>query len=501
MRRDPPVSAIVIFGATGDLTRRKLLPALYHLHVEGLLPGAVAVVGASRSDLGDDGFRELAREAVGRFGRHPPEGAAWEGFASRLRYVRASFTEPGGLDPLAGRLREVERRGPAARLFYAATPPAAFPDLVRALGEAGLAPGSRIVLEKPFGHDLASARELNAAVHEVFDESQVFRIDHYMGKETVQNILALRFSNGLFEPIWNRRYLDHVQITVAEEIGIEGRGDFYEQTGCLRDMVQTHLLQVLTFVAMEPPLSFDPDRLRDEKVRVLRATHVCDPSRAVFGQYEGYRGEEGVAPDSTVETFVALELEIENWRWAGVPFYLRTGKRLARRASEVTLVLREVPYNVFREAGVESLPRDHLTIRIQPDEGVTLAINAKRPGVGFELGRATMDFDYERAFPTELLDAYELLLLEAMEGDHTLFLREDAVERAWEILEPLLEAPPPVRPYPAGSWGPPEADELVAPHRWHVHGGARPSPGTGRTGEEGAATGTGRPLGTEAASG
>ncbi|HWO71378.1 MAG TPA: glucose-6-phosphate dehydrogenase [Actinomycetota bacterium] len=495
MRRDPPVSAIVIFGATGDLARRKLLPALYHLHVEGLLPEGVAVVGSSRSDLGDDAFRELAREAVERFGRHPPSGVAWERFAPRLRYARSSFTEPGGLALLVRRLREAERGGSAGRLFYAATPPAAFPDLVRALGEAGLAPGSRIVIEKPFGRDLASARQLNAAVREVFDESQVFRIDHYMGKETVQNILALRFSNGLFEPIWNRRYLDHVQITVAEEIGIEGRGDFYEQTGCLRDMVQTHLLQVLTFVAMEPPLSFDPDRLRDEKVRVLRAARVCDPARAVFGQYEGYRKEEGVAPGSGVETFVALELEIENWRWAGVPFYLRTGKRLARRASEVTLVFREVPYNVFRGAGVEALRRDHLTIRIQPDEGVTLAINAKRPGAGFALGRATMDFDYERAFPTELLDAYELLLLEAMEGDHTLFLREDAVERAWEILSPLLEAPPPVRPYPPGSWGPPEADELIAPHRWHLQGAGRAGPGTGRPAQLGAADAPRRPLG------
>jgi glucose-6-phosphate 1-dehydrogenase len=473
VRPGAPVGVIVIFGASGDLTRRKLLPALFRLDVRGLLPEGVAIVGASRSDLDDEAFRGLAREAVARFGPQPPEGPSWDRFAARLRYARASLTGGGGLAPLVGLLGEVERARPSGRLFYAAIPPAASADLVRALGEAGLAPGSRIVLEKPFGHDLASARELNAVVHEVFEESQVFRIDHYMGKETVQNILALRFSNGLFEPIWNRRYLDHVQITVAEEIGIEGRGDFYEQTGCLRDMVQTHLLQVLTFVAMEPPLSFDPDRLRDEKVRVLRATHVCDPSRAVFGQYEGYRGEPGVAPDSEVETFVALELEIENWRWAGVPFYLRTGKRLARRTSEVTLVFREVPYNVFREAGVEVLRRDHLTIRIQPDEGVTLAINAKRPGAGFELGRATMDFDYERAFPAGLLDAYELLLLEAMEGDHTLFLREDAVERAWEILAPLLEARPPVRPYPPGSWGPPEADDLIAPDRWHVYGGAR----------------------------
>jgi len=501
VRRAAPVGTIVIFGATGDLTRRKLLPALFHLDVQGLLPPAVAIVGASRGGLDDEAFRGLAREAVARFGRHPPAGPSWDRFAARLRYAAVNLTGGGGLAPLVRLLGALARGGPSGRLFYAAIPPAAFAELVRALGEAGLAPGSRIVLEKPFGRDLASARELNAVVHEVFDESQVFRIDHYMGKETVQNILALRFSNGLFEPIWNRRYLDHVQVTVAEEIGIEGRGDFYEQTGCLRDMVQTHLLQVLTFVAMEPPLSFDPDRLRDEKVRVLRAAHVCHPSRAVFGQYEGYRAEEGVAPDSQVETFVALELEIENWRWAGVPFYLRTGKRLARRASEVTLVFREVPYNVFREVGVEALPCDHLTIRIQPDEGVTLAINAKRPGAGFELGRATMDFDYERAFPTELLDAYELLLLEAMEGDHTLFLREDAVERAWEILSPLLEAPPPVRPYPPGSWGPPEADELIAPRRWHLHGAGRAASGARRPDQPRAAEAPGGPLGTASGTG
>jgi glucose-6-phosphate 1-dehydrogenase len=289
-----------------------------------------------------------------------------------------------------------------------------------------------------------------------------------MGKETVQNILALRFANGLFEPVWNRRYIDHVQITVSEEIGIEGRGAFYDQTGAIRDMIQTHLFQVMTFIAMEPPVSFEPDRLRDEKVKLLRSTNVCDPERVVRGQYAGYHDEEGVAPASTMETFAAMELEIFNWRWAGVPFFLRTGKKLAIKTSEVTIVFKEVPYNVFRAVGVPPARRDHLTIRIQPDEGITVALNVKQPGPGLALGRATMDFDYDREFHSELLDAYELLMIEAMEGDHTLFLRQDEVERAWEILDPVLEHMPVTMPYEPGTWGPELADDLISPHQWHV---------------------------------
>jgi glucose-6-phosphate 1-dehydrogenase len=303
----------------------------------------------------------------------------------------------------------------------------------------------------------------------VFDEDQVFRIDHYMGKETVQNILAFRFTNGLFEPVWNRRYIDHVQITVAEEIGIEGRGNFYEQTGAIRDMVQTHLLQVLTFVAMEPPVTYQEDRLRDEKVKVLQAIHPVDPDKVVRGQYEGYLNEPGVARYSTVETFVAMELEIENWRWAGVPFFLRTGKRLAKKTSEITLVFKDVPFNVFHETRAGRPRRDHLTIRIQPDEGISLAVNVKEPGPDLRLSRSTLDFDYESEFQSDLLDAYELLMLEAMEGDHTLFLRQDTVERAWEILMPALDSPAPIVRYAAGSWGPDDANLLIEPHRWHTH--------------------------------
>jgi glucose-6-phosphate 1-dehydrogenase len=326
------------------------------------------------------------------------------------------------------------------------------------------------VFEKPFGRDLASAQELNASIHAVFDESQVYRIDHYLGKETVQNILAFRFANGMFEPTWNRRYLDHVQITVAEKIGIEGRGAFYEQVGNIRDMISTHLFQTMTFLAMEPPVSFEPDRLRDETVKVLRSTQVCRSDRVVRGQYKGYREEDGVSDDSTTETFSAMELEIDNWRWSGVPFYLRTGKGLAEKVSEITLKFRKVPFNIFKGTDMDLPKRDHLSIRIQPNEGITLALNAKKPGPGLELGRVPMDFDYATDFKGEISDAYELLLLEAMRGDHTLFLRQDGVERAWEILEPILQHPSPITFYDQGSWGPAEADELIAPRKWHVTG-------------------------------
>jgi glucose-6-phosphate 1-dehydrogenase len=366
------------------------------------------------------------------------------------------------------------------RFFDAAVPPTAYGDIVHRIREARLQENAKIVFEKPFGRDLATAVELNEAIHGVFDESQVFRIDHYLGKETVQNILAFRFANGMFEPIWNRRYIDHVQITVAESIGIEGRGAFYEQVGNIRDMVSTHLFQVMTFVAMEPPVSFEPDRLRDETVKALRATRACDPARVVRGQYAGYREEEGVATGSTVETFSAIELEVDNWRWAGVPFFLRTGKALRQKASEITLKFRKVPFNVFRGAGkgadVELAKRDHLTIRIQPNEGITIAFNAKQPGPGMNLGRVTMDFDYAEDFPhAEIAAAYELLLVEAMRGDHSLFIRQDGVERAWEILQPVLDDPSPIQPYERGSWGPQGAEELIAPRKWHVAGEHDPS--------------------------
>jgi glucose-6-phosphate 1-dehydrogenase len=463
--------AIVIFGASGDLTRRKLLPAFFHLYLEGLLPERFAIVGYARTVMTDDEFRELAHDAMVQHGRHLPAGEVWSDFAKHLRYVPGEFADQGAMDHIVEELAEVDdaHGTEGNRFFYAATPEAAYPAIVERIGESGLAPDSRIVFEKPFGHDLASARRLNAIVHEVFRESQVFRIDHYLGKETVQNILAFRFANGLFEPVWNRRYIDHVQITAAESIGIEGRGAFYEQTGAIRDLISTHLFQMMTFLAMEPPVSFEPNRLRDETVKVLRSTNLCDPARVVRGQYVGYRSEEGVSDDSTVETFAAMEIELDNWRWAGVPIYLRTGKRLAQKATEITLKFRKVPFNVFRGSDIDLPKRDHLTIRIQPDEGITLALNAKRPGPGLELGRVTMDFDYDREFAAHRIgDAYETLLLGAMEGDHTLFLREDGIERAWELLQPVLDLPGVPEPYEPGSWGPPSAEALIAPRTWHL---------------------------------
>jgi glucose-6-phosphate 1-dehydrogenase len=465
---------VTIFGATGDLTRRKLLPAFFHLFEQRRLPERFALVGYSRTEMRDDEFRDHARESLETYSA-PPSAEAFAAFARRLSYVSGVFDEPMAMKALSDHLErvDVEHGTEGGRFFYAATPPSVYPDIAQRLGEVDLQRGAKIVIEKPIGRDLDSARELNRTLHAVFDESQIFRIDHYLGKETVQNIVAFRFANGLFEPVWNRRYIDHVQITVAESIGLEGRGSFYEETGAIRDMVSTHLFQVMTFVAMEPPVSFEPDRLRDETVKILRATEVCDPSRAVRGQYRGYRAEEGVAPDSDVETFAALALDVGTWRWAGVPFFLRTGKALRQKASEITLKFRKVPFNVFRgtdeNAGLAK--RDHLTIRIQPNEGITIAMNVKRPGPGTRLGRVTMDFDYEDAFPDmELPEAYELLLLEAMEGDPTLFIRQDGVERAWEILQPLLEQPPPLRRYDEGTWGPPASDALLEPRKWHVAG-------------------------------
>jgi glucose-6-phosphate 1-dehydrogenase len=466
----PPPQAIVIFGASGDLTKRKLLPAFYHLFLQGLLPEGFVIVGYARTEMDDDGFREHAYDAIATYGRRVPEAQAWASFAKRLEYVTGDFSNPGAMEPVVEYLHHADARHGTrgGRFFYAATPPSVYPDIVARIGEAGLAEGARIVFEKPFGHDLASAESLNAIIHQVFDESQVFRIDHYLGKETVQNILAFRFANGLFEPVWNRRYLDHVQITVAERIGIEGRGPFYEQTGAIRDMVSTHVFQMLTFLAMEPPVSFEPDRLRDETVKVLRAMALCDPAKVVRGQYEGYRKEPGVAAGSRVETFAALELTIDNWRWADVPFFVRTGKGLRDKVTEITLKFRKVPFNVFRGTDVDLPKRDHLTFRVQPDEGITLALNAKTPGPGLDLGRVEMEFDYAQEFTGEIPDSYELLLLEAMEGDHTLFLRQDGVERAWEVLGPVLARPPSVVPYERGSWGSADADRLIAPRTWHV---------------------------------
>jgi glucose-6-phosphate 1-dehydrogenase len=462
--------AVVIFGASGDLTKRKLLPAFYHLFVEGLLPDGFAVVGYARTEMTDEQFQAHTRANIKEFAKVDPAGDEWEEFRRRLSYVQGEFDSENAMEHLRDHLASVDKdqRTEGGRFFYCATPPAAYPLVVKRLEESGMHTGSRIVIEKPFGRDLDTARQLNAQLHEVFEESQIFRIDHYLGKETVQNVLAFRFANGMFEPVWNRRYIDNVQITVAEEIGIEGRGSFYEQTGTLRDMMSTHLFQVMTFVAMEPPVSFDPDRLRDEKLRVLRSCKPVDPAKVVRGQFVGYRNEKDVAPSSQAETYAAMQVEIDNWRWAGVPFNLRTGKKLKRKVTEISLSFRHVPYNVFKGTDATPPGRDALVIRVQPNEGLSIHLNVKKPGPGLELDRATLDFDYASEFSTPLVEAYELLILEAMAGDHTLFTREDEVERAWALLMPVLDAPPPVDFYEPGSWGPKEADALLLPRHWHV---------------------------------
>jgi glucose-6-phosphate 1-dehydrogenase len=463
--------AIVIFGASGDLTRRKLLPALYHLFSEGLLPDSFAIIGFSRTEMSDEQFADRARDAVVASGKERPEGEVWSRFAAGISYVSGSFDEPSALKGLREHIERIDstRGCEGRRFFYCSTPPELYLRIVEAIAAEDLGRNARIVIEKPFGTDLETARQLNRELHRVFDESRVFRIDHYLGKETVQNILVLRFANALFEPLWNRKYVDHIQLTVAEDIGIEGRGRFYERTGALRDMVQTHLFQVLAFLAMEPPPVFEPEALRDEIVKVMRSMRVCRPENVVLGQYRGYREEPDVARDSDTETFVALKVDVENWRWAGVPFLLRTGKRLPRKISEATVVFRPAPVPLFEHAGVGELGANRLTLRIQPDEGISVSFHIQRPGIGLALDHASLDFDYGESFAaTPLVEAYESLLYEAMRGDHTLFTRQDAVERAWEVLTPVFEARPPAVDYEPGSWGPAEAETLIAPRSWRT---------------------------------
>ncbi len=470
MSLEPPTPQdIVIFGASGDLSRRKLLPALYNLAAAGLLPKRGDIIGMARTDLGREGFRKLARESVEQFSRTGFDEKVWAGLAPRLAFVRL---DDEGYTHLTERSRESER------LVYLAVPPSAVPGVVRNLHDAGLASGTRLVTEKPFGTDLDSARELNRIVHEIFDESQVFRIDHYLGKETVQNILVFRFGNSVFERVWNRDAIDHMQITVAESIGVEGRGAFYEEAGALRDIVQNHVLQVLSVLTMEPPANLAPESIRDEKAKVFRAMRPLDPAKTVRGQYTAgtidgetvprYREEEGVAPDSTTETFFAAQVEIDSWRWAGVRFFLRAGKRLPRRATEVTIAFRGAPLCFFEGTEVEELRANHLVLRIQPDEGITFNFLAKQPGAQVRVQQASMNFSYHDSFMSEPAEAYERLLHDAMDGDHTLFAREDGVERAWTVVQPALDNPAPLCTYPAGTWGPREADELIAPRTWHL---------------------------------
>ena len=466
--KPPPPQDIILVGGTGDLAQRKLLPAVYNLQLDGLLP-AGHVIGFARSPRPLDAYRELAAESIRLHSRRPFDEEVWDALAARLHFISEG---EGGWAGVA-ELCELPRR-----LIYLATPPSAFGRIARDLAAHDLVEGTRLVIEKPFGHDLASAVALGETLHEYFGESQIFRIDHYMGKETVQNILVFRFGNSLFERAWNRDAIDHMQITISESIGVEGRGDFYEEVGALRDIVQNHALQVLSLLTMEPPASFHAEAVRDEMVKLLHAVAPASPGRVVRGQYgpgeiedapvPGYRDEPGTASDSETETLIAMELCIDNWRWSGVPVFLRVGKRLARRVTEVNVVFREAPIRYFEGTAIGHLRHNHLTLRIQPEEGISFSFMAKQPGPEVNAQQVRMSFNYGDSFMIQPQEAYERLLHDAMQGDKTLFLREDGVEQAWRIVEPVLGARSPLRLYPAGSWGPSES-EALAPGGWHLH--------------------------------
>jgi glucose-6-phosphate 1-dehydrogenase len=461
----PDDHVIVLFGASGDLAKRKLLPGLFHLNEAGLMPRSFRIVGCSRNALTDDEFRRLVREAVSKFGRRSVTGDAWNTFAATLSYVGTGE----GLGALAETVeRAVEEIGEPRLLHHLSVPPNAAPAVIEELGERGLAERARVIMEKPFGLNLESARRLNATVHKVFDESQVFRIDHFLGKEAVQNILALRFANGMYEPVWNRDHLDHVQIDVPETLSVGTRGAFYEQTGAFRDMVVTHLFQVLGFLAMEPPTRLTAEALASEKRKVYESIEPLDPAQVVRGQYDGYRTISGVAPGSDTETFVALKLSIDNWRWAGVPFYLRTGKRLHRSGHAITIVFRESPRQLF-ELDPQVQDPNLLAFDLDEPGSIVTIFLVKEPGVTMRLGTAQMKFEYEESFSTAMeLEAYERLLHDAMVGDRLLFTSADEIERLWEVSDPLLRDPAPAHIYPPESWGPPEADALVAPRHWYL---------------------------------
>ncbi len=467
---------LVIFGASGDLTRRKLLPAVYNLAEAGHLPERYAIVGVARPRTDTAAYRAQMRERVTDAEGEPLEPDKWRRIEERLHYVSGEFHDPRLYAELAATLSELCSRHsmPANYLFYFAVPPDLFATVAGHLSTSGLAAEGngwrRVIVEKPFGYDLESATSLNSQLTAGFRESQIYRIDHYLGKETVQNILAFRFANGIFEPIWNRRYVDHVQMTVAEEDGIGSRGAYYDKAGALRDIVQNHMFQLLTLVAMEPPISFKAEDVRDEKVKVLHAvpslTRDAVRRDVVRGQYDDYRREPNVAPDSTTETFVAMRLYVDNWRWAGVPFYLRTGKRLARRSTEIAVQFKRAPFMLFRDTPVDSLNPNVLTLQIQPDEGISLSFDAKVPGPLERLETVTMDFSYAQHFKQEPSTGYETLLFDAMTGDQTLFHRMDMVEAGWQVVEPILReweraARTSVPEYAAGSMGPADADVLL----------------------------------------
>jgi glucose-6-phosphate 1-dehydrogenase len=467
----PDNHVIVLFGATGDLAKRKLIPGMFRLTEAGLMPERFVVIGVSRSEFGQGAFVELAREALDQECHEPPSAEEWERFAASLRFA----TTGDGFGPLAEEIgRAKDELGEDARLLhYLSLPPSAHAGVIEELGETGLGAGARVILEKPFGTDLASARDLDARLHTVFGEEQIFRIDHYLGREAVQNLLAMRFANGMFEPVWNRNHIDHVQIDVPETLSIGMRAGFYEQTGALRDMVVTHLFQVLGFVAMEPPISMSAKSLTEERQKVFDSMQPLNPAEVIRGQYAGYREEEGVAPDSDTETFVALRVCVDNWRWAGVPFYLRSGKRLAESRHLVTVAFREPPRRMFPldcSHFAESFGHDHLTFELGEPGSISTSFLAKVPGPKLRLGQAHMRFSYDDSFggPEQALDPYERLIHDVMVGDRTFFTDSAAIERLWEVTEPVLRDPPPVQLYEPGSWGPESIDALIEPRGWHL---------------------------------
>src|SRR4051795_9437096 len=485
-------TTMVIFGASGDLAARKLLPALYNLAHEGALPERFNLIGASRRAQTDDEFRAVARESITNNSRREPDGQVLDGLLERMYYVSVPFDDTEAYGKLGEKIDELDEDAgqPLARMYYLSTAPEFFSVISEQLKAAGLhrhrEADVRVVIEKPFGTDLASARKLQEVVSNVFRERQVFRIDHYLGKETVQNLLAFRFANLMFEPVWNRNYIDHVQITAAEDIGIGTRAGYYDSSGALRDLVQNHMLQLLTLLCMEPPVTFSADDVRDEKVKVLHAIHAPSveevPEMAVRGQYSagmaegkqvpGYLEEDNVPPDSTTETYAALRLEVDNWRWAGVPIYLRTGKRLSRKVTEIAVTLKPVPHLAFEQAGSVGVQPNQIVMTMQPNEGVSLSFGAKIPGTRMRIRPVNMEFLYGTSFMSESPEAYERLLMDAMRGDATLFTRDDEVESQWRIIDPILQAwsqiPGPLPQYPAGSAGPEEADALMLEddHHW-----------------------------------
>jgi glucose-6-phosphate 1-dehydrogenase len=458
---------VVLFGATGDLAQRKLLPGLFHLVSAGFIPGC-RIIGVSLDEFNADGFRDLARKAIEEYFTRKVSANDWNDFAKNLDYVPLAAGATALKEAVARAEATIE--GECRRLHYLSVPPNAALSAVRTLGEANLVERSRIIMEKPFGTDLASAKSLNAKLHEVFPEEQIFRIDHFLGKEPAQNILAFRFANGLFEPIWNRNFIDHVQIDVPETLTLGKRAAFYEQTGAFRDMVVTHLFQILGFMAMEPPTSLEPKPISEEKNKVFRSMVPIKPSDVVRGQYTGYREEDGINPESDTETFIALKCSIDNWRWAGVPFYLRTGKRLGEGQRIISIAFREPPKSMFpADSGVGSRGPDHLTFDLADASKMSLSFYGKRPGPGMRLDKLSLQFAmHDTGYIGEVLEAYERLILDAMRGDHTLFTTAEGIERLWEVSTPLIESPPPVRMYSPGSWGPNAIHQLIAPHAWRL---------------------------------